>query len=65
MVDFGVCLQGGENQPAVQDGLAREGNLDILMAWGRIVTYWYSGVKIVDFKIPKCGYFHGLGVIKS
>ena len=30
------------------DGLGREGNLDILMAWGRIVTYWYSGVKIVD-----------------
>ena len=33
------------------DGLAREGNLDILMAWGRIVTYWYSGVKIMDFGV--------------
>ena len=50
MVDFRIPSQTREYQPVGPDGLAREGNLDILMAWGRIVTYWYSGVKIVDFR---------------
>ena len=38
----------GEIVVSRADGLAREGNLDILMAWGSIVTY--CGVKIVDFR---------------
>ena len=59
MVDFsGRCRTGG-NQPVGREGLAREGNLDILMPWGMPLTYsWIdiAGVglwwQIVDFGGP-------------
>ncbi len=41
MVDFVSPSQEREREPVVQDGLAREGNLDILMSWGRTLTHRY------------------------
>ena len=43
MVEFGYPRQARGNQPVRPDGLAREGNLDILMAWGQdsdILVFW-------------------------
>ena len=48
MVDFKGGCQKWWDLPVRPDGLAREGNLDILMSWGRIVTYWYVDMSDID-----------------
>ena len=58
MVDFVPPSRKGENQPLVPDGLAREGNLDILISWGRTLTYWY--VAMSDW-VPLGCYIGALG----
>ena len=64
MTDFGGLGQllgkGGKRV----DGLAREGNLDILVSWGMTSTYWYLDISTLALLVPQVNLsaIHGLKI---